>query len=227
MIFKITGLETKYNIVESESTCLSITNKSLFRSVVTDIIENTEGSPNNRIVIEEQNKIVDFKKVYCITDYFRIEYNSKIIISLLYKKIEDNINLDYELKLQIVSVLNQLNLLIDESIDDFDVDIESDSDVKILALLKLFNYRIEKIDSKKTIDKLYTFINLLSVFNMYELIVFVNIYQYYTEEEVKELMKYLNYLKIKYLFIEGSFCEIMKKNKNCYLIDDDLNEYTI
>lgn len=225
MIIRIKGFDLEMTIEEGKSTSLSILDKTVYRSVISAIIENKTDLINNDVIIEENDKIVDSKKVLCITDYFNFDFNSKSILNQLYKSIEENVFLETDLSYKINYELTLINKYLNEVVTDYDFNITYENEVKISSLLKLFDYKFDFSELSSNLDKLYAYFDLIEAFNLFHIVILVNLSSLFNDLEISEIIKYLEYKKINFLLLENTFSDIMKQNDFCYIIDEDLIEF--
>ena len=225
MIFRIKGFDLEIVIEENLSPILVIQDKAIFRSIVNSIFSNIHGFSNNDIVLENENgKIINYRKqVVCLNEFFNIDFKSKEIISTLFKKIENNIVLDTEIMKNIEYEVKELGQSIYRVTEDIDLDIFYNSEVTLINLLKLFNFRIDDSELPKPIDKLLSLLSVYADFKLYDVVIFVNLRANYSIDEIKEIYKLLQYKKIKYLCIETQLYDKIR-DENIYLIDEDLVE---
>lgn len=225
MILRIKGFELEIEIKEDSACVLEILDKRLFRSIVTSIIENIQGIPNNEVVIENKEKIINYtKEAVYITNYFELDINSKSIIQSLYKGIEKDIQTDVALQYEIENVLLELSNLLWADIDDYNFSISKNTNISIVNVLKLFDFKINMDEYSTLLEKLYLFIDLNSQFNGNKLLVFINIKSNFDEKELVEIFKYLIYKKMKFICIESCTSDIINSEIK-YVIDQDLIEF--
>lgn len=73
----------------------------------------------------------------------------------------------------------------------------------------------------KIIDLLEIYFELCN-----QTIVFINILNYFSNEEINEILKYIGYKKISVLFLENSYNkDVYFENK--YVIDDEFYDYIV
>lgn len=224
MILRIKGFELEIAIEEELYPVLVVLDKAIFRSIVKSLYDNIKGFENNDIVIEDDEKIIKYsKRVICLDEYFNIDFKAKEIISKLYKRIEESINDDMEVKMKIEQEIKELGQLLYRMADDIDFGISYDSDIKLANMLKVFNFQIDALEIVSTIDKLLSLIHIISDFKIADLIVFINLKAYFSNKEVTEIYKCLKYKKLKFICIEAQLCDKINE-ESLYLIDEDLVE---
>lgn len=204
---------------------IEVENKAYFYRLINEFNLISKGiiSENIFFLDEDSNELNLLNKIDLYIDYFNIEFNSKKIINNLYKVLKTNINEEDKAKinkcyLKIKNILSKsfldynLPLLIN---DEFDID-------TILKLLKV------SIDSKNNLlDNLFLLIDINNNFKINELLIFVNLKQYLTLEELNELYKYSIYNNVKILLIDSQCYGVTNKFEKKLIIDGNLDEFLL
>ena len=204
---------------------IEVENKVYFYRLINEFNLISKGviSDNIFFLDEDSNELNLLNKIDLYIDYFKIEFNSKKIINNLYKILKTNINEEDKAKinkyyLRIKSILSKsfldynLPLIIN---DEFDID-------TILKLLKV------TINSKNNLlDNLFLLIDINNNFKINELLIFVNLKQYLTLEELNEFYKYSLYSDIKILLIDSQCYGVTNKFEKKLIIDGNLDEFLL
>lgn len=204
---------------------IEIENKVYFYRIINELNLISKGVLSNSITFfDENNKEINLSsKVDLYIDYFNIEFSSKKIINNLYKMLKTNISEEDKVKvnkcyLKIKSILSKsfldynLPLTI---IDEFDLD-------TIFKLLKV------SIESKNNLfENLLLLIDINNNFKINEILIFVNLKQYLTLEELNEFYKYSLYNNVKILLIDSQCYGVTNKFENKLIIDGNLDEFLL
>lgn len=204
---------------------IEVENKVYFYRLINEFNLISKGviSDNIFFLDEDSNELNLLNKIDLYIDYFNIEFNSKKIINNLYKILKTNINEEDKAKinkyyLRIKSILSKsfldynLPLIIN---DEFDID-------TILKLLKV------TINSKNNLlDNLFLLIDINNNFKINELLIFINLKQYLTLEELNEFYKYSLYSDIKILLIDSQCYGVTNKFEKKLIIDGNLDEFLL
>lgn len=204
---------------------IEVENKVYFYRLINEFNLISKGviSDNIFFLDEDSNELNLLNKIDLYIDYFNIEFNSKKNINNLYKILKTNINEEDKAKinkyyLRIKSILSKsfldynLPLIIN---DEFDID-------TILKLLKV------TINSKNNLlDNLFLLIDINNNFKINELLIFVNLKQYLTLEELNEFYKYSLYSDIKILLIDSQCYGVTNKFEKKLIIDGNLDEFLL
>lgn len=94
-------------------------------------------------------------------------------------------------------------------------------DIDFSNLLKSLKIRVE--DNEVFLEKILDLIKIYTLMFGYKLIVFINLKEFVSEEELSEIYKYCNYNKINIMLIEN-FQKNPLPNEKIIIIDDDLCE---
>lgn len=209
--------QEKINVIEIE-------NKKYLERLINDLYIISLGEIIEDIkFFKDSEEIKMSNKINIIINYFEIDFNAKKYTTILNKKInsevsekvKDDINTQYKKIINLITPeLNKNNL---------SLNINSEYDfAEILKLLKI------KINTpKKILHKLYTLIDIEDEFKTSELIVFINLKQFLTNEEIEELYKYSLYKNINILLIETQSSKTVNDFENKLIIDEKLVEYMI
>lgn len=138
----------------------------------------------------------------------------------LSKSIISNVEIDNELKKYFMKISN---VLYDE-IEYYNVDIDLNEEIDLVKYFKLAGIEFDN-KYNNLIDK---FIDILEIYSeLYDqTMIFINVLSYFSNEEIREILKYITYKKISVLFLENSYNRsVYFENK--YVIDDDFYDYII
>ena len=217
MIISHPAFSEPIELCENKNTVLALENKNFFRSFLLDLKNQINGE-SGEIVISENYEPINLKYICLISDFISIDLNEKSILNKVYSdliSISEN-DVSEETEEFKSNALNYFSALISQS----EIELSFD-DIDILNFLKSLKIRVDESDTflEKIIDliKIYTF-----MFG-YKLIVFVNLKEFVSENELSEIYKYCNYNKINILLIE-SFQKNALPNEKLIIIDDDLCE---
>ncbi|MFI3307922.1 MAG: type II-A CRISPR-associated protein Csn2 [Mycoplasmatota bacterium] len=203
---------------------LCLKNKHYFYRVINDLV-----SVSNKLLVEEVNFFENNKEINLSSyvdvyiDFFNIDLNSKKIIGKLYDLID--IEIDEEIKNKIrVSYKKMLNSL-NSVINNFDFSLSYEEDFDIKSLLKLYKISVNKPNT--LLEQLLLLLELNSVFKLNKLLVFVNLEDYLTIEELKELIKYAIYNNLNIFLINNEVSDYKLDDVKYCVIEEDLNEFVI
>ena len=179
---------------------------------------------NEKVVFIDNDKLVNIKDIIIFNDILSFNFNDKTIITKLYNKLSksiiSNVEIDNELKKYFMKISN---ILYDE-IEYYNVDMDLNEEIDLVKYFKLAGIEFDN-KYNNLIDK---FIDILEIYSeLYDqTMIFINVLTYFSNEEIREILKYITYKKISVLFLENSYNRsVYFENK--YVIDEDFYDYII
>lgn len=215
-------------IVISDTTIynIEIENKAYFYRLVNNLncISNGIDILQDDIKFFKKDDEVNlFNKIDLYIDYFNIDFNSKKIISNLYKSLKNTIT--EEDKSKINNYYLKIKNILSKSFLDYNLPITLSNEYDIDLILKLLKISIEKQDH--LLDNLLILIDINNAFRINELLVFINLKQYLNKEELNELYKYSLYNNVKILLIDSQCYGACNKYETKLIIDSNLDEFLL
>lgn len=204
---------------------IEVENKVYFYRLINEFNLISKGiiSENIFFLDEDDNELNLLNKIDLYIDYFNIEFNSKKIINNLYKVLKTNIN--EEDKIKINKCYLKIKNILSKSFLDYNLPLVINDEFDIDTILKLLKV---SIDSKNNLlDNLSLLIDINNNFKINELLIFVNLKQYLTLEELNELYKYSIYNNVKILLIDSQCYGVTNKFEKKLIIDGNLDEFLL
>lgn len=225
MNIKINYLDNILPITDDKIISLEIENKGCFYRTIVNFIQISAGELIEDFYFFDNQKeeIKLFNKILLITDYFNFDIVLKKYSTHLQKMIIENTNEE---------IVNDLAILykkfiekIKKSFESIDFSINFNDEFSLEQIVKFIKPTIKT--SKSLLNNLYLIIDLEKTFNINKILVFVNLKQYLTKEEVEEFYKYCIYNKMKVLLIENKSYQNTLENEQKLIIDNDLDEFML
>lgn len=220
MIMKIMGFDIEVDINKDKTSLLIINDYKLFGSVCYDL----NRKDTEKVIFIDNDKLINIKDIIIFNDILSFNFNDKTIISKLYNKLSksiiSNVEIDNELKKYFMKISN---ILYDE-IEYYNVDIDLNEEIDLVKYFKLAGIEFDN----KYNNLIEKFIDILEIYSeLYDqTMIFINVLTYFSNEEIREILKYITYKKISVLFLENSYNRsVYFENK--YVIDDDFYDYII
>ena len=217
---KIMGFDIEVDINKDKTNLLIISDYRLFGSVCYDL----NRKDTEKVIFIDNDKLINIKDIIIFNDILSFNFNDKTIITKLYnqlsKNIISNVEIDNELKEYFLKISN---VLYDE-IEYYNVDIDLNEEIDLVKYFKLAGIEFDN-KYNNLIDK---FIDILEIYSeLYDqTIIFINVLSYFSNKEIREILKYITYKKISVLFLENSYNRsVYFENK--YIIDNDFYDYII
>lgn len=205
--------------------CLEIENKNYFYKIVNDINSISNGNILEDVIFsdDEYKELNLSNKINMVFDYFNFDFNSKKIISIINKKINDNISV--EDKENLSKLYNKIRKIYLPILNDMDLNIDINNDFDLDSVIKLLNVSIKPKDN--LLDNLFLLVDIEKELSFNKIIVFVNLKQYLNNNELIELYKYLLYNNVVVLLIDSQSYGVCNEYEKKLIIDDELEEYKI
>ena len=205
--------------------CLEIENKNYFYKIVNDLNCVANGEIIDEILFTDNDykEISLTNKIDIVFDYFNFDFNSKKIILLLNKKVNENLSIDKRDSLS--KLYEKIKKIYTPIINEFDMNLSLNSDFDLDILIKLLNISINKKDN--ILDNLLLLIDIEKELCLNKLLIFVNLKQYLSKSELVELYKYLLYNNIDVLLIDSQAYGVNNEYEKKLIIDEELEEYLI
>ncbi len=205
--------------------CLEIENKNYFYKVVNDINSISNGNILEDVIFsdDEYKELNLSNKINMVFDYFNFDFNSKKIISIINKKINDNISV--ENKENLSKLYNKIRKIYLPILNDMDLNIDINNDFDLDSIIKLLNVSIKPKDN--LLDNLFLLVDIEKELSINKIIVFVSLKQYLNNNELIELYKYLLYNNVVALLIDSQSYGVCNEYEKKLIIDDELEEYKI
>ncbi|MEF2616046.1 type II-A CRISPR-associated protein Csn2 [Faecalibacillus faecis] len=220
MIMKILGFDMEIDINNEKTNILLISDSKLFGRICFDLTRNND----ENIVFVLDNKIVNMKDILIISDIMNFDINNKMIISKLYNQMSNSLLSDSDIENEIKKHYIEIVKKVYDEVDNYNVDINLNEELDFIKLFKMMCVEIHNSYDclvNKIIDLLEIYSELCN-----QTIVFINTLNYFSNEEINEVLKYIDYKKISVLFLENSYNkDVYFENK--YIIDDEFYDYIV
>ena len=225
MKLSIKYIDNNIDFDNSYINCLEIENKNYFYKIVNDINSIFNGNILEDVIFsdDEYKELNLSNKINMVFDYFNFDFNSKKIISIINKKINDNISV--EDKENLSKLYNKIRKIYLPILNDMDLNIDINNDFDLDSIIKLLNVSIKPKDN--LLDNLFLLGDIEKELSINKIIVFVNLKQYLNNNELIELYKYLLYNNVVVLLIDSQSYGVCNEYEKKLIIDDELEEYKI
>lgn len=228
MKIKISNFENSINLSEEYVRVLEIEDKALFANVVRSINELCNKLESKEyIVLLDQDKELDFSKAaYFIIDILNINFNDRKILNKLYSRLKEDINLDLEVKCKLEVYFKDIFNILDEKLMEYTFEFSSKTELEVEELFKLYGIRIYNME-QSFLEKVMYFLDLISLLDLCDVVIFCNLKTFFTNEEIEEIYKHIIHNKIKVLLIENGIMEDILNNEKKLRIDSYFDDYEL
>lgn len=224
-------MKLRFNYLESdidlEKCCINVIeveNKSYFYRMVNGLNLLSLGEP-----IEEINFYDDLGECYIagkiniVTDYFDFDFNEKKYSSNLVKIINKEITEIDENALS--NIYKKMQSLYNKVLINIDLPLSSKQEFTTDTIFKMLKISIDK--KEKLLENLLLLLDLEKNFNIDKLVVFVNLKQYLSKEDLIEVYKYSIYNNVTILLIDSQTYGPTISYERKLIIDETLDEFVL
>lgn len=205
MKLKILGLDHDLTIEESTVSVLEILDRRFFQKFILNLYKMISGEEGEDYVtlFDTANPLTVEKEVFMVLDILNLYMNDKKVKKDLIVKLHD-IYLQQAESIELWNHIESNSIRLAENImEEFSLPLEYD-ELEVSDFLKLLNFVVAPVDTGSFTDHLMGFVDLVEAFNLYRVLIFVNIKSYLQDEEIVELYKYCTYKKVRLIIIEGT-----------------------
>lgn len=196
MFLKIYNIENEFNL--DNKYWLIIENIEFFRETISNFMNKNE----EKIFLYSNN--VDFdnnlRLMKTINNYFDIDLNEKSFLTEFIKK--NKFNQDFEIQEIESNILELFDSIIAISKTKSPVDIEYEPELTLEQLFKLFRLSFSKGNNER--EKFINYCKLLVEFSKIEIIVAINLNNYFSCTEIIEIYEEMRTLNV-ILFVIGTY----------------------
>lgn len=210
--------DEQFEFSENKPNILIIENKKFFQQSVLEFIMLENGKECKYTFFENLDEIK--KDINIVTDIFNLEVNSTKNLTKLYNSIKNNYVLG-EKYTKYMELSQSVNHFLCDVMQSLDYAVDFNEQMDLTAFFKLNNLKFI-FNSKDIIEQMMDYMDILVEFIGMKIFVFVNVHNVISNNEAKELYKFLELRKYTVLFLESSENQYLKKYQNIRIIDDDL-----
>ena len=213
-------VNSKYNLdiefEENISNTLVLENKQHMIDVIQNLILQLKGDEGDFVLSAEKNVKFD-KVVEFIANPFEIDFNNKKIVTKLFEQL-------IAVASECVEEYNFINGKIVGTLDDICskieyYNVEYNLEYEWKSIFKLYSVGIGE-NYNSLCEKIEEYVKVLADILHIKLLIFLNIKEYLTEEEIDNLQKICFYKKIFLLLIESEERFVLD-NEKTFIIDKD------
>ena len=218
-------IDNDIELKENEISAIEIENKRYFYRIVKVLYDIYDNELSEDIyLIDDNNKEINISnKIKIFIDYFNFKLDSKKYTNDITKYI--NKVLSEETKETLLNQYKKIINLYKKELNNIDLPLVLDTDLDIENITKLIKVSIDT--NKELINNLFTLIDLENIFQTKNILVFINLKQYLSKEEIEELYKYSIYNRITLLLIDSQSYGTTLTNERKLIIDENLDEFML
>lgn len=207
------------SFIELRPTLIVIENPGFMAQCVSLLCQQCQGENGDFILSEAGTELKIDKTCQIILDPFHLALNSKRNINLLYKKLATATEGLEETATNLLAA--SINLLESNLLRSGISNITYNLQPTWIDLYKMLSVQFDE-EFENLLDKLQTYLKLMSELGDTRLVIFVGLCAFLNTEEREELAKIAAYLNINLLFLESREPEDYLSGEIRYIIDKDL-----
>ena len=225
MKLEIKYLDNDIDIKENEVYALEVENKNYFYRIVRDLhnISNNNIVDDIYLSDDNNNEINYFNKFKIFIDFFDLNFDSKKITNDIIKYLNKNISI--EVKDSILNQYNKIIKLYKKELNNIDIPLMIETETDSDNITKSLKISIEV--KQNLIENLLLLIDIENILGTKDILIFVNLKQYLTKNELEELYKYSIYNEVSILLIDSQCYGGTLNNEKKLIIDENLDEFMI
>lgn len=225
MKIKINYLENILEINEEKILSIEIENKSYFYRLVSNIysIINSEVVEDITFYDQNNNELNINNKIKIFVNFFNFEFDSKKYTNDINKYIINE--MDENDKTILLKSYNKLIENFLKILNKSELPLQILEEITIDNIIK--NIKLSINSKNSLLDNLLLLIELEKTLKTNNLLVFINLKQYLTNQELKELYKYAIYNGIKILLIDSQSYGTTTSYENKLIVDSNLDEFML
>lgn len=197
-----------------------IENKTVFRNTILEIFEQIACKSGN-LILSNNNQEVNFSKhVDIVNDYININLNDKKVLTRLYNMLKNKSIEDYD---KFLKISEHITEYVQELLFDEDFDLVQNNNIDPTDIFKAVSIEID--DSNKGVsEKLLEYMAISERFMDTKLFIFVNLREFFSDEEVIQIYDKILLNKTKFIIIQSRLIKTIDCREVQYIIDEDYCE---
>ena len=200
---------------------LEIENKKYFYRFIKDLYSISLSDITEDIHFFENEKEINMSnKLRIYVDFFDFQFDSKKYVNDISKYVSTNISEDD--KNSLVTLYNKMVKQYSKILNDVEVPLQIESEFSVDNLNKLMRLSINA--KEDLLDNMLLLIDLEKTLKLNNLLVFVNLKQYLSNDELSELYKYAIYNEVSIFLVDSQSYGVCLKYEKKYIIDENLDE---
>lgn len=182
----------------SKATFLVLEEQILFSSLVKHLYQYPEGDYLQ--IFDEKMKEIKETELLLVTDVLGYNINSPAMLKLIHADLENQLNEKPEVKSMIEKLAVTITDLLAYECLENELDLEYD-EITILELIGALGVKVETA-SDTVFEKCLEIIQVFKYLSKKKLLAFINVAAYLAEQEIKQLIEYIELNQVTVLFIE-------------------------
>lgn len=225
MNIKVSYFDNKIELNKENINAIEIENKSYFYRFISDLkkIVNDGYTEDVKFFNNEFKELNMNNKIKVFVDFFNLGFDSKKCTNDITKYV--NNNKEEDARLDLIKQYNNLVKSYKNILDTTDIPLKIDDEVSIDNISKILKLGVN--NKNELLNDLLLLIDLEKNLQTYNILVFVNLKQYLTKEEIIELYKYSIYNEIKIILVDSQSYGVTYEYEKKLIIDSNLDEFML
>lgn len=187
-------------------------------SLIEELYLQMSGKDGNWILIENDKTYDLSKSVEMILEPFTLQLNNKKIKTKLYQDLKHIA--DETFCIDGMELHSHISNYLEKLVGNAPYPIRYDDEWNVLELLKLYGVEIEDM-SDNLVERVFQYIKMMNQVCNINIFFALNLKQYLTENQLKELYKLVQYSKIQLVLIEFDVRGRKLDGEEVYILDKD------
>lgn len=216
-------LDNDIEINENEICSLEIDNKNYFYRLVSDLYNICEGNIADDIyLVDNKNSEINyFNKFKIFVNFFDFNLDSKKMSTDIIKYINKNVSI--EGKDSILKQHHKIIKLYKNELNNIDIPLIIEPEIEFENITKFLKINIDVKQS--LINNLLLLIDIENIFKTKNILIFINLKQYLTKNELEELYKYSIYNEVQLLLIDSQCYGVTLPNEKKYIMTESNSKF--
>ena len=204
---------------------IEIENKKFFYRFIRDLYSISNGDVLEEFIfLDDNNKEISvFNKIKKFNNFFEFDFNSKKYNMEILKQLVREIN--DEDKNEILNLQKKIYTKVNKQLNKYDIPLYISIDIDLEAILKELKITIKNYDD--ILNNLFLLIDLENILKLSNILIFINLKQYLSLEELEEFYKYAIYNNVKLILVDSQCYTSISKYEKKLIVDNDLVEFVI
>lgn len=205
---------------------LEIENKKLFSSFIRSFYAVCNGTEAEQkiLLFDGEDEISFEKNCEIVIDPLGIDFNSKKISTAITNRLKTICNDEVELWEKFIGTGDKLGKVVLEILSELEVDMTINTEWDVARMIKAFSITIPEVASYTHLERILSYIDIISEFNIFKIIIFCNLKSLLDYDEIMELYKYSLYKKMPLLLLESSLTSDILTYEKKLTIDIEFDE---
>lgn len=216
-------LDNSIDLDKDKVAVIMVASSRLLGRVIQSFAQLEQGlQPIEGFYLKSEEMILPASKhLLMLGDMFHIEYNSRKLITCLYKQIEKAILQEPIMLRNYNEAIGPALKLIDNVLQGINIDTQRQNGEDIMGLCKWLDIRMPDVGSEPLILQLEKYIDVVAEWLPTQVLVLPIVTAFLSREEVEDLFRYAMYTKVRLLLLEKWEDIPLRKHEQRWSITED------